>query len=497
MFASRSETTATLSGADSKIGKSVPAKLLCAAFLAAVLSATGLAREPWRFIVTCDSRGRNDGIEKTVLRELVTEIRSSGVDFVLFPGDLVSGHSAGEPAQFEAQIRVWLEEMKPVRDDDISVYVCRGNHEIADAWGLYGDSNLDPDDNFATRWLDVFGNDLYPEHMLGDNGPVGEKYMTYSVTHKNALVVLLDQYAGIEHRAVHKINQQWIDDQLATNATQHVFVAGHEPAFRALHSDCLDNYPSERDAFWAGIRDAGGRTYFCGHDHFYDHARVDDGDGDPNNDVHQYIIGTAGAPPYGWSPPYSGNNTDHTVEQLHHAEGYGYTLVEVDGPDATLTWMERNSNDLTAQATYEPREVWSYTVTGELIVLAPNAGEKLVAANPYTIRWKTRGAEVQNVMIDYYDGSGQGWQHIAQWPNTGRYEWDPVPTLDSPECLIRIWAAQDVGISDTSDGAFTIFECRKQMPADLNGDCYVDFLDIAVLAGDWLSCGNPFDASCD
>lgn len=297
MFTSRCETIATLPETNSRIGKNIPARILCVAIVTAVLATTGLAREPWKFIVTCDSRGRDDGIEKRVLRELVAEIRSSEVDFVLFPGDLVSGHSASEPDQFEAQLRVWLEVAKPLYDDAIGVYVCRGNHEIADAWGAYESSNIDPNNNFATRWLDVFGNPLYPERMLPDNGPAGEKYMTYSVTHKNALVVLLDQYAGIEHRAVHKIDQQWMDDQLATNTKRHIFVAGHEPAFRAFHTDCLDNYPSERDALWDSIREAGGRTYFCGHDHFYDHARVDDGDGDPNNDIHQYIIGTAGATP--------------------------------------------------------------------------------------------------------------------------------------------------------------------------------------------------------
>ncbi len=497
MFASRCEIIEVLSGTDSKLGRRITTKLLCIALLTAVLSTAGFAAEPWRFIVTCDSRGRDDGIEKTVLRELVAEITSNKADFVLFSGDLVSGHTASDPAQFEAQLRVWLEEMKPVYDDGIGVYICRGNHEIADAWGAYGGSNLDPNNNFTTRWLDVFGNDLYPEHMLPDNGPVGEKYMTYSVTHKNSLVVLIDHYAGIEHRAVHMINQQWLDDQLATNARQHIFIAGHEPAFRALHTDCLDNYPAERDAFWAGIKDAGGRTYFCGHDHFYDHASVDDGDDNPNNDIHQYIIGTAGAPPYSWSPPYSGNNTGYTIEQQHHAEGYGYTLVEVDGPDATLTWMQRNSNDLTIQADYESREVWSYTVTPELIVLAPNGGENLVASNSYTIRWKTRGADVESVMIEYYNGNDQSWRHIAQWLNTGRYQWNPIPEINSPECLIRISAVQDVGVGDTSDGAFTIFECRKQRSADLNGDCYVDFLDFAILAGDWLGCGNPFDASCD
>jgi hypothetical protein len=67
MFSSRSETTATLPGADAKIGKNVPAKLLCTALLATALSASGLAREPWKSVVTCDSRGPDDGIEKTVL----------------------------------------------------------------------------------------------------------------------------------------------------------------------------------------------------------------------------------------------------------------------------------------------------------------------------------------------------------------------------------------------------------------------------------------------
>ena len=497
MFASRCEIMATLSGVISRIRKRVPAELLCAPLLIAALTTVGFAQTPWRFIVTCDSRGRDDGIEKTVLRELVTEIKNNNVDFVLFPGDLVSGHSAAGPAELESELRAWVEVMRPVYDDDAGIYVCRGNHEIADAWGAYGGSGLDPNNNFTTRWLEVFGNDLYPEQMLPDNGPTGEKYMTYSVAHKNALVVLLDQYAGLDHRAVHKVNQQWLDDQLAANTRPHVFVAGHEPAFRALHTDCLDNYLTERDTFWASIRNAGGRTYFCGHDHFYDHARADDGDGDPNNDIHQYIIGTAGAPPYSWSPPYSGNNSGYAVEQWHHDEGYGYTLVDIDGPDVTLTWMKRNTNDLTVQANYEPLEVWSYSVTRELIVLAPNGGEKLVAANPYTIRWRTIAAEVDNVTIDYFNDNSRSWQRIAQSPNTGWYEWDPVPTIDAAECLIRITDAQDVGLSDASDGAFTIFECRKQMPADLNGDCYVNFLDFAILAGDWLDCGNPFDASCD
>ncbi|MHC4328448.1 MAG: metallophosphoesterase family protein [Planctomycetota bacterium] len=498
MFAFRSETTTARSTVASKINGGIRATCVCIAFLLAVSPAIGSAQEPWRFIVTCDSRGRDDGIEKTVLSELVTEILSRDVDFVLFPGDLVSGHSASGPAEFEYQLRVWVEMMEPVYGNDIAVYVSRGNHEIADVWSAYPLSYIDPNDNFTKRWLDVFGSDLYPEQKLPDNGPTGEKFMTYSVTHKNSLIVSLDQYAGLGHEAVHKVNQRWLDAQLAANVEPHIFVAGHEPAFRALHSDCLDNQPSDRDAFWAGIRNAGGRTYFCGHDHFYDHARVDDGDGKADNDIHQYIIGGAGAPPYHWLPPYLGDNSYYTVEQWHHAEGYGYTLVEIDGPDVTLTWMERLTRDLEVPGIYEPRDVWSYTVVPGLIVLSPNGNESLAAASPHTIRWKTlNDPDVNDVTIDYSSDNGQSWRQVARWPNTGFYEWNSVPTMDSTQCLVRIADVRDASVSDISDETFTIFECQKQLAADLNGDCYVDFLDFAIFAGEWLKCGNPFDASCD
>jgi hypothetical protein len=464
----------------------------------AVLLPTSFAQNPWKFIVTCDSRGYSNGINEIILSELVHEITSQGVDFLLFPGDLVSGYIATGPSEFESQLRTWVEIMKPVYDAGIPVYVCRGNHEIGDVWGVYSYPGIDPNDNYTTRWLNVFGSDFHPELKLPDNGPVDEKYMTYSVTHKNAFIISLDQYAGIKHEAVHKINQKWLDAQLAANTKPHIFVAGHEPAFRALHSDCLDNRPSERNALWASLKKTGGRTYFCGHDHFYDHARVDDGDGYPDNDIHQYLIGTAGAPPYTWIPPYIGDNNDYTIEQWHHAQGYGYVLVKIDDLDVTLTWMERHTNNLNIPGIYEPNDIWSYTVTPKLIVLSPNGNENLVASGLHTITWKTLGeAQIDYVSIEYSADNGQSWEEIGPWWNTGSYKWDPIPVVDSNQCLVRISNPNDFAISDTSDETFTIFQCLKQLKTDLNGDCYVDFLDFAILASDWLKCGNPFDAPCD
>ena len=273
------------------IKKINPKKFFFTILCLAALYSTSFAQEPWKFIVTCDSRGSNNGINQIILNELVTEIKSQGVDFVMFSGDLVSGHSVRDPALFEAQLRAWVEVMTPVYDAGIPVYVCRGNHELGDVWSSYPHpgTNPDPNDNNMLRWLNVFGNDSFPKQKLPGNGPATEKFFTYSATHKNAFIVMLDNYAGTRHDFNHKINQQWLDNQLEANTKPHIFLAGHEQAFRALHTDCLDYFPAQRDAFWAAIKNAGGRTYFCGHDHFYDHARVDDGDGNPDNDIHQFF----------------------------------------------------------------------------------------------------------------------------------------------------------------------------------------------------------------
>ena len=71
-----------------------------------------------------------------------------------------------------------------------------------------------------------------------------------------------------------------------------------------------------------------------------------------------------------------------------------------------------------------------------------------------------------------------------------------MPAVDSSDCLIRVSDARDRGSYDTSDAAFSIFTCYAKLTADLNGDCYVDFADLAILMGEWLACGNPLDPNC-
>ena len=57
----------------SRIGKDSPAQLFLAVLLFIILPATAFAQstealtdKPWKFIVTCDSRGLDNGISRTI-----------------------------------------------------------------------------------------------------------------------------------------------------------------------------------------------------------------------------------------------------------------------------------------------------------------------------------------------------------------------------------------------------------------------------------------------
>jgi predicted phosphodiesterase len=306
-------------------------KLIGVVGLCAVFYLGGCAGPGWRFIVTGDSRGEDNGVNTVILGELADEILDRQVDFVLISGDLVTGYN--DQAALQSQLNTWVKTMQPVYDAGIGVYPVRGNHDVGEPAGV-------------SAWNNVFKGGF----SLPDNGPAGEKNLTYSFTHKNVLVIGLDQYVRLR-----RVNQAWLDVQLAANTQPHIFVFGHEPAFKTKHTACLDDYPDDRDVFWASIEKAGGRTYFCGHDHLYNHARVDD-DGEPSNDIHQYVAGTAGAPLRDWAGEYDGVNNDYKLENIYHASEFGYCLVEVNGPDVTITWFER-----VGPGKYKAKERWRYT----------------------------------------------------------------------------------------------------------------------------------------
>lgn len=295
---------------------------------------------PWMFVVVGDSRGFDNGVNTQILGEMVQDIIGLNPDIVLFNGDIVNGSSNSKT--FVSQLMTWRNTVQPLYDAGIKVYPVRGNHEDYD----------------VSAWHKVFSG----KYAVPSNGPDDEIGLTFAVEHKNALFLGFDHYVSI-----HRINQIWMDRQLLKKSVPHLFTYAHEPAFSALHSDCMDDYSLSRDLFWETMLAGGGRVFFAGHDHFYDHIRIDNKDGNTNNDGHQVICGTAGAPLYN-EPSYNGDNSTYTVQPQKHIAAFGYVIVNVNGLSVTISWIERIKPDAakpdagTVPAIYRIKDVWSYTL---------------------------------------------------------------------------------------------------------------------------------------
>jgi predicted phosphodiesterase len=273
------------------------------------------AQETTRFMVVGDAHINSPvpNFKETVLYEITLAAIAEEVDFIFFSGDLViSGY--GELALKDSVLKDWRFVLDTLSTHNIKVFACRGNNDLSS----------------KESWDSLFSG----PYSFPQNGPEKEKNITYALEFNNLLFIALDQYT-----LTHRINQNWLDSVLTHNQKPHVFAAGHEPAFKLLHTNCMGAYPDERNIFWESLISAGTKIYFSGHDHFYDHAMIDDGDGNAGNDIHQIIVGTASRLHYGGS--FDGDNGRWTADSIFHEETNGYALVEINGPDMQLTWKHR------------------------------------------------------------------------------------------------------------------------------------------------------------
>jgi hypothetical protein len=136
--------------------------------------------------------------------------------------------------------------------------------------------------------------------------------------------------------------------------------------------------------------------------------------------------------------------------------------------------------------------IFESVATGELTLLTPNGGEELVAGSSYDITWETTGV-VEDVVIEYSVNNGADWTAIDTVANSNSYQW-LVPDINSNQCLVWINDVDYPATEDVSDNVFRIYICT--LGYDLNHDCFVNLLDLSLLASEWLQCGDPDDPQC-
>lgn len=305
------------------------------------------ASSSWTFAVVGDTHVASSAT--SIPAEVVASILADRPSLVLVPGDIVEAGLGATKATLRSQLEVFKTVTAPLTSAGIPIYPIRGNHENDSAENL-------------AAWSEAFSGSA----ALPANGPAGQVGLTYAFTRNNALFVGLDDYVDL-----HRVDQAWLEATLAANTRPHVFVFGHEPAFKVRHDDCLDDHPTERNAFWSSLSRAGAQVYFCGHDHFFDASRIDDGDGNPGNDLVQLVVGTGGGSLFSQYAS-NGDNAPYAPKGLFHEAEFGYLLVEVSGSDSQdlgvkMTWKKRTVSPASGAVSYTASYSLSYTATSKTV----------------------------------------------------------------------------------------------------------------------------------
>jgi hypothetical protein len=316
--------------------------------------------DPWKFAVISDTQGNKDTdsqkpfINEKVLTIIADDIVREHPDFVLVSGDLGNGWLHNGGTDYAAQFAAWKEVMKPVYDAGIKLYPVRGNHEDGPERLALSPlpANLEPPAGSQAALKEAF-HKAFTQSYIPLDGPEGEKGFTYSFSHKNALIIGLDEYIISQH----KVNQSWLDSQIDLKKEAHLFVYGHEPAFGVSHKDNLSFFPEDRDKFWNAIGKGNGRVYFCGHDHMYNRAAIADSSGDV---IRQIVAGTGGGSQRTWSGQYL--EEDRVKGEYARDNVYGYVLVTIDGPKATIQWKTINSEPVNNNS-WQVLDTFSYDLS--------------------------------------------------------------------------------------------------------------------------------------
>jgi len=107
---------------------------------------------------------------------------------------------------------------------------------------------------------------------------------------------------------------------------------------------------------------------------------------------------------------------------------------------------------------------------------------------------------VDRPKISYWDYSNDDLKY-ASWNGSS---WD-IQTIDSAgsvglsTCLALDSAGRPrISYYDWTNGDLKLaVTCVRTLRGDLNGDCYVNFIDLAEFCDQWLECSTPFDPACE
>ena len=291
-----------------------------------------LLAQGFKFVAMSDSRGKNNGVNDSVLTIIANHIVENQPDakFIVFAGDMVDGNKNNPNKTFQELLH-WKEVMTPIYNNPNmiwpKVWPVVGNHEI---------QHREDEDNFRKIFSNVY-----------NNGPDDEKGLSYSFDYENTHFTIVNTdrwYYGDpddttdDRRDWHYIKHlDWLENDLKSardRGVDHIFIASHDmiyPVGGHLH-DGLPNlgrkfqFPMDSTQTWymnqrQGVIDILDKydvtAHICGHEHLYGRQKV--------NKLFEIIAGSAGAPLYHFNPVYSETPDSHFVgDEMSYSKAIPY-----------------------------------------------------------------------------------------------------------------------------------------------------------------------------
>ncbi|MDP4090316.1 MAG: metallophosphoesterase [Bacillota bacterium] len=240
-----------------------------------------------RFAVMADSRGSDNGINASVIKKTLNEIKKATPQpsFAVMPGDLVGG--SGSYEKIKAQLQYFKDTITKYYPIDF-FYPGFGNHEASA--GLEGEK--------------AFG-EVFSEFKA--NFLEGMNKTVYFFDSSECRFYMLNSNHSGESHTISSRQLDWVKTNTDPGKL-HNFYFFHEPAYpTGPHiGSSLDADKMMRDKLWEAIDRSNGPMVFCGHEHFYTRRHINSDFNETVNgqsfnfikSVYQVTTGTFGAPFY-------------------------------------------------------------------------------------------------------------------------------------------------------------------------------------------------------
>lgn len=231
-----------------------------------------------RFVFITDSRGDDNGVNKTALTKILQLIKglTPQPEYIITGGDLVSG--ADSDSKFLSQ----LQNYKNIFTTYYPINMLLpgfGNHEV-------GDSH------------DKLFQDFFKGFPKTTSVPGYDNTAYYLDVGNIRLIMLNSDYQN----QIHEISDgqlDWLNTCTQKGNQMIKFVFEHEPPYPtgANIGFSLDVHPTQRNSFWKVIDSNNVMALFCAHEHNYSRRCIDGGfNSQFKRAVYQITAGTAGAP---------------------------------------------------------------------------------------------------------------------------------------------------------------------------------------------------------